>query len=143
MKAGINGVVNVSVLDGWWDEGWTGENGWAIGGRDTNPDEGAQDWADCAGPLPDPRAGGRARYYDRTASGVPAAWVDTCGARWRSVLWRFSTTRMLHEYVEQMYLPVGAAVAAADTDGAEAAAADDRSGSRSVEGASTPTPAQS
>ncbi len=47
MKAAANGVVNVSVLDGWWDEGWTGDNGWAIGGRETNPDEGAQDWADA------------------------------------------------------------------------------------------------
>ena len=46
MKAAANGVLNVSVLDGWWDEGWTGDNGWAIGGRETNPDEGAQDWAD-------------------------------------------------------------------------------------------------
>ena len=47
MKAAANGVVNLSVLDGWWDEGWTGDNGWAIGGRETNPDEGAQDWADA------------------------------------------------------------------------------------------------
>ena len=61
MKAAQNGVPNVSVLDGWWDEGWTGDNGWAIGGRETNPDEGAQDWARRAGPLPDPRGGDRAR----------------------------------------------------------------------------------
>ncbi|HEX7472012.1 MAG TPA: alpha-glucan family phosphorylase, partial [Candidatus Limnocylindrales bacterium] len=47
MKAAANGVVNLSVLDGWWDEGWTGSNGWAIGGREMNPDEGAQDWADA------------------------------------------------------------------------------------------------
>ena len=47
MKAAMNGAVNVSVLDGWWDEGWIGDNGWAIGGRETNPDEGAQDWSDA------------------------------------------------------------------------------------------------
>ena len=47
MKAAANGVVNVSVLDGWWDEGWTGDNGWAIGGRETSHDEGAQDWSDA------------------------------------------------------------------------------------------------
>ncbi len=47
MKAAMNGVVNCSVLDGWWDEGWTEDNGWAIGGREINPDEGAQDWADA------------------------------------------------------------------------------------------------
>ena len=43
----MNGVINCSVLDGWWDEGYNGTNGWAIGGRETNPDEGAQDWADA------------------------------------------------------------------------------------------------
>ena len=37
MKAAQNGVPNVSVLDGWWDEGYTGDNGWAIGGRDDEP----------------------------------------------------------------------------------------------------------
>ena len=42
----MNGIVNFSVLDGWWDEGYNGKNGWAIGGRETDPDEGAQDWAD-------------------------------------------------------------------------------------------------
>ena len=47
MKAAANGVLNVSVLDGWWDEGFVGDNGWAIGGRETNPDEGAQDWSDA------------------------------------------------------------------------------------------------
>ena len=47
MKAAQNGVLNVSVLDGWWDEGFEGDNGWAIGGRETDPDEAAQDWRDA------------------------------------------------------------------------------------------------
>src|ERR671915_247636 len=47
MKAAMNGVINCSVLDGWWDEGYNGRNGWAIGGRETDPDEGAQDWSDA------------------------------------------------------------------------------------------------
>ena len=47
MKAAMNGVVNCSVLDGWWDEGFNGDNGWAIGGREQLDDEGAQDWADA------------------------------------------------------------------------------------------------
>jgi starch phosphorylase len=105
MKAGTNGVVNASVLDGWWDEGWTGDNGWAIGGREMNPDEGAQDWSDAQDlyrlledeivPL----------YYDRDARGLPADWVDLMRRSMASTLWRFSTTRMLHDYVEKMYLP--------------------------------------
>ncbi len=47
MKAAQNGVPNISVLDGWWDEGYEGDNGWAIGGREQSPDEAAQDWADA------------------------------------------------------------------------------------------------
>ena len=47
MKAATNGVVNLSVLDGWWDEGFSGDNGWAIGGREPLADEAAQDWADA------------------------------------------------------------------------------------------------
>ena len=58
-----------------------------------------------AGPLPDPRGGDRPRYYDRDASGLPRRWVETDAALDGSTLWRFSTTRMLHEYVERLYLP--------------------------------------
>ena len=47
MKAAQNGVPNISVLDGWWDEGYEGDNGWAIGGREQSPDEAAQDWSDA------------------------------------------------------------------------------------------------
>ena len=47
MKAAINGIPSVSILDGWWDEGFTGENGWAIGDREPDGDEAAQDEADA------------------------------------------------------------------------------------------------
>jgi starch phosphorylase len=105
MKAAMNGVVNVSVLDGWWDEGYHGDNGWAIGGRDPNPDEGAQDWADAQDlyrlleeeivPL----------WYERDAKGVPVGWLERMRRAASTSLWEFSTTRMLEEYVERMYLP--------------------------------------
>jgi starch phosphorylase len=112
MKAAMNGAVNLSVLDGWWDEGWHGDNGWAIGGRETDPDEGAQDWSDAQdlyrlvedeiAPL----------YYERDEHGLPAAWADLMRRSMGSTLWQFSTTRMLHDYVEQMYLPAAAAARA-------------------------------
>jgi starch phosphorylase len=105
MKASANGVVNLSVLDGWWDEGWLGDNGWAIGGRETNPDEGAQDYADSQDlyrlleqevvPL----------YYGRDQDDVPEGWTGEMRRSIASTIWRFSTIRMLHEYVERMYLP--------------------------------------
>ena len=116
MKAGTNGVVNVSVLDGWWDEGWTGDNGWAIGGRETDPDEAAQDWADAQDLYRILEEEVVPRYYDRGKDGLPAAWVELMRRSMASTIWRFSTTRMLHDYVEKMYLPApvaGAAAAAA------------------------------
>jgi starch phosphorylase len=122
MKAAMNGVVNVSVLDGWWDEGYAGDNGWAIGGRSTSPDEGAQDWADAQDlyrlleeevvPL----------WYERDTQGLPVGWLERMRRAAASSLWQFSTTRMLAEYAEQMYLPAaGAGRAALDRPRADGA----------------------
>jgi starch phosphorylase len=105
MKAAANGVINVSVLDGWWDEGYTGNNGWAIGGRGTNPDEAAQDWADALDLYRMLEEEILPRYYDRDPHGLPRAWIDLMGRSISSTIWRFSTTRMLHEYAERLYLP--------------------------------------
>ncbi len=105
MKAAQNGVLNLSVLDGWWDEGWTGDNGWAIGGRETNPDDGAQDFADAMDLYRLLEDEVVPRYYDRDANGLPRAWLQLMRAAIASTIWRFSTTRMLHEYVERLYLP--------------------------------------
>ena len=105
MKAAQNGVVNVSVLDGWWDEGFTGDNGWAIGGRETNPDEGAQDWADAMDLYRLLEEEIVPSYYDRDSNGLPRRWLETMRRSMSTTLWRFSTTRMLHEYTERLYLP--------------------------------------
>jgi starch phosphorylase len=105
MKAAANGVLNVSVLDGWWDEGWTGDNGWAIGGRETNPDEGAQDWADAQDLYRILEQELIPAYYDRDADGLPAKWAQLMRNSIASTIWRFSTSRMLHEYVERLYVP--------------------------------------
>jgi starch phosphorylase len=111
MKAAINGGVNVSVRDGWWDEGWTGDNGWAIGGQSSNPDEGAQDWADAQDLYRLLEEEIVPTYYDRGRDGRPAGWIDLMRRSVTSTIWRFSTTRMLHEYVENLYLPASEASA--------------------------------
>ena len=105
MKAAQNGVPNISVLDGWWDEGYTGDNGWAIGGRETDPDEAAQDWADAQALYHLLEHDLVPAWYDRDADGVPKRWVETMRRSMATTLWRFSTTRMLQEYTEQLYLP--------------------------------------
>ena len=114
MKAAANGVLNLSVLDGWWDEGWTGDNGWAIGGRETNPDEGAQDWADAQDLYRILEQELIPAYYDRDEADLPVRFLQLMRNSIASTIWRFSTTRMLHEYVERLYLPaVGVEPAAA------------------------------
>jgi glycogen phosphorylase len=109
MKAAQNGVVNMSVLDGWWDEGWVGDNGWAIGGRTTDPDEGAQDWADSQDLYRIVEQEVVPRYYERDAAGVPPGWTELMRRSIASTIWQFSTTRMLHDYTEQLYLPAAGA----------------------------------
>ncbi len=108
MKAASNGVLNLSVLDGWWDEGWTGDNGWAIGGRETNPDEGAQDWTDAQDLYRILEQELIPSYYERDEHQLPARWIQLMRNSISSTIWRFSTTRMLHEYVERLYLPAAA-----------------------------------
>ena len=84
MKAAQNGVPNISVLDGWWDEGYTGDNGWAIGGRETNPDEAAQDWADAQDLYRLLEEEIVPRYYDARRERRPAALARaSCAGRWR------------------------------------------------------------
>jgi starch phosphorylase len=105
MKAAQNGVPNVSVLDGWWDEGYQGDNGWAIGDRETDPDESAQDWRDAQDlyRLLEERI--VPSYYERDAGGLPPRWLAVMRRAMATTLWDFSTTRMLHEYTELLYLP--------------------------------------
>ncbi|HEX8026427.1 MAG TPA: alpha-glucan family phosphorylase [Candidatus Limnocylindrales bacterium] len=124
MKAAANGIVNLSVLDGWWDEGWTGDNGWAIGGREPLQDEAAQDWADAMDLYRLLEDEVVPQYYERGRGGLPAAWIERMRRSMATTLWRFSTTRMLHEYTERLYLPAAGVAQPADRttpEGAEAA----------------------
>ncbi len=105
MKAAANGVLNASVLDGWWDEGFDDDNGWAIGGREISSDESAQDWSDAQDLYRILEQEIVPAYYERDANGLPAAWLGWMRRSMAKAIWRFSTTRMLHEYTEQVYLP--------------------------------------
>ncbi len=105
MKAAQNGVPNISVLDGWWDEGFKGDNGWAIGGREMDPDEGAQDWRDAQDMYRLLEDEILPRYYERDGNGLPTRWLETMRRAMATALWDFSTTRMLHEYTEKLYMP--------------------------------------
>ncbi len=105
MKAAINGIPSVSILDGWWDEGFDGNNGWAIGDRESDGDDAAQDAADAAELYRLLEEEIVPRYFDRGADRWPAAWMETMRSSIESALWQFSTARMLTEYVDRLYLP--------------------------------------
>ncbi|HJP89328.1 MAG TPA: alpha-glucan family phosphorylase [Candidatus Limnocylindrales bacterium] len=118
MKAAMNGVVNVSVLDGWWDEGYepaNGGNGWAIGGREQLGDEAAQDWNDAMDLYRILEDEVVPEFFDREAGSPPARWVERMRRSMATTLWNFSTTRMLHEYTERLYLPAAGIETKAET----------------------------
>jgi starch phosphorylase len=102
MKAAINGGLQLSVLDGWWAEAYTGENGWALPG-DTDPDHHAQDDRDAdtfhrlVGEEIVPA------FYERDRQGMPVAWLARIRASLRSIGPRFCATRMLQDYLQGPY----------------------------------------
>jgi glycogen phosphorylase len=105
-KAAINGALNLSVLDGWWREGFNGRNGWAIG-QDLDPVEAeSQDPADATAlydllendviPL---------YYVERSADDLPGEWLGMVKESIRTMAPAFSMTRMVKDYIRRMYHP--------------------------------------
>jgi starch phosphorylase len=106
MKAAANGAVNCSVLDGWWDEGWDGTNGWAIGGRTTDANEAHQDFLDAQDLYRLLEEEIAPRYYERDPqTGLPTAWLELMRASITSTIHRFSAAHMVRQYAAQLYFP--------------------------------------
>ncbi len=105
MKAAINGTAHMSIGDGWWAEGFTGENGWLIEGHAPPDDQGAQDWADAQALYTLLEQQVVPAFYDRDAQGVPRRWLQVVKQSIRTVLPRFSARRMVKEYAREMYGP--------------------------------------
>ena len=105
MKAAINGVLNLSILDGWWDEGYTEESGWRIGNGEEYEDHGYQDAIE-----------GQALYnvlendvipcfYDRKNGNPPACWIKKMKASMKMAMASFCSLRMVSEYESRYYIP--------------------------------------
>ena len=105
MKAAINGTPHMSIGDGWWAEGFTGENGWLIEGRADPNDQGAQDWADAQALYSLIEEQLVPTFYERDAHGIPRRWLQIVKQSIRTVLPGFSARRMVKDYVRDMYLP--------------------------------------
>ncbi len=108
-KAAANGVPNLSILDGWWEEGFNKENGWAPKAT-THLSDSERDAADAENiyglleeqvvPL----------FYNRSEGDVPTGWVQVMKESIRTVAPQFSADRMVKDYVRQMYFPEPAKV---------------------------------
>ena len=121
MKAAPNGGINLSVLDGWWCEGFNGSNGWAIGAEIDNGTTEFQNEVDASSlyqllenqivPL----------YYAKPDGKLPLAWLQLMRESIRSVTPVFNTQRMVKEYTEQLYIPAAEAYENFSRDGCGAA----------------------
>jgi len=101
----MNGVLNFSVLDGWWREGYNGQNGWSIGEDADTPDGEQQDRQDAESLYTTLEKEIVPLYYDRSADNLPLEWIARMKESIRTLAPQFSTRRMVKEYMNALYLP--------------------------------------
>jgi starch phosphorylase len=105
MKAALNGGLNLSILDGWWDEWYDNHNGWAIPSADGVDDPDRRDDIE-ANALYDLIENEVApRFYDHDEEGVPVRWIEMVRHTLKSLGPKVLATRMVRDYVEQLYAP--------------------------------------
>ncbi|MCJ7765998.1 MAG: alpha-glucan phosphorylase, partial [Thiovulaceae bacterium] len=94
------GVLHLSVLDGWWPEGYSGENGWTFGGEPSNDAADATSLYDTIEneivPL----------FYDVSENNIPHGWIVKMKESMMSVPPEFSARRMMNDYVRKFYVPI-------------------------------------
>ena len=105
MKAGMNGVLNLSVLDGWWGEGYDGQNGWAIKPVSESLDEARRNFEESRTLYELLQDQVIPMYYRRGDMGYSAEWMRMAKHSIATLLPRFSSTRMVSEYLAKFYLP--------------------------------------
>jgi len=116
MKSALNGGLNLSIRDGWWDEFYDGSNGWAIPTADGVTDVDRRDDLEAAA-LYDLLGNQVAPlFYNRDTDGVPAGWLSMVRHTLASLGPRVQASRMVREYVDSYYLPAAAAVAKVSDD---------------------------
>ncbi|HEY4331132.1 MAG TPA: alpha-glucan family phosphorylase, partial [Ilumatobacteraceae bacterium] len=125
MKAALNGALNCSIRDGWWDEWSDGRNGWDIASADDDPDGNRRDQREAMSlfglleqeivPL----------FYDRgnrpTRYSLPNGWIDRMRHNWATLGPKVTASRMVRDYVTELYEPAAAAAVRINADGARGA----------------------
>ncbi len=102
-KAGLNGVINLSVLDGWWGEGYNGENGWAIAPHGQQYDAAYRDHEESTELLDIMERQVIPLYYQRNGHGYSEGWVRMSKASIKSILPQFNSQRMVMDYIRDFY----------------------------------------
>jgi starch phosphorylase len=120
MKAALNGGLNLSVLDGWWDEWFDGANGWAIPSADGVSDPARRDELEAAALYDLLSQSVAPLFYDGTAEDGPDRWLEMVAHTLRTLGPKAQATRMVRQYVTDLYVPAARASAAlASPDGAD------------------------
>jgi starch phosphorylase len=122
MKAALNGALNCSILDGWWDECYDGHNGWAIESAEDDPDEKRRDLREAASLFSILEQQVVRTFYDRNRDGVPSVWVDMVLAAWAGLGPQVTAARMVRDYATALYEPAARASTRLAADGGAAAA---------------------
>lgn len=105
MKAACNGVLNFSVLDGWWDEAYDRTNGWAIGNRETYSDKAYQDEIESKAVYSILEKDIVPLFYQRGSDGLPREWIRMMKRSLLTIASRYNTSRMVKEYYNRFYKP--------------------------------------
>ena len=105
MKAALNGGLNLSILDGWWDEWFDGRNGWAIPSADGVPDPARRDEVEAAALYDLISKSVAPQFYATDADGRPARWLEMVSHALRGLGPRALATRMVRQYVTELYAP--------------------------------------
>ena len=104
MKCAVNGVLNLSVRDGWWDEAYTPEVGWSIGSGETYDDPHEEDAIQSEALYRVLKEEVVPAYYDRNGGSLPTEWIARMKASLRRLVPVFNSHRMVREYVDTYYL---------------------------------------
>jgi starch phosphorylase len=103
-KVSINGIINFSVLDGWWCEGYNGKNGWIVGDNSNHTNEYQQDNTDSESMYSTLEKQIIPLYYSRNENGIPVRWVKVMKESIKSVSPKYSMHRMVQEYTNKFYV---------------------------------------
>lgn len=121
MKAAANGGLNLSILDGWWCEGYDGDNGWAIGAGEEYTDLTYQDDVESRSLYQLLERDITPLFYNRGADGLPRAWIRRMKRDIMTLIPVFNTNRMVEEYLKKCYLPSFRRFAALSANGLKGA----------------------